>query len=126
MSGGKRLFLASLQQTCNEYLYSNINKSKLAFLLQKSSGEHLHVFHLFHVLHVTHVTHVLQSGIAGFNEFCSPDICIEILSPRSVSENQEKLCIPRECTGKYYPNEVYQKISYVPRECIGKYYPRRV
>ena len=70
--------------------------------------------------------HVLQSGIAGFNEFCSPDICIEILSPRSVSENQEKLCIPRECIGKYYPKGVYQKISYDPRECIRKYYPRRV
>ena len=39
VSVGKRLFLASLQQTCNEYLYLNINKSKLAFLLQKSSGD---------------------------------------------------------------------------------------
>ena len=39
VSGGKRLFLAFLQQTCNEYLYLNINKSKLAFHLQKSSGD---------------------------------------------------------------------------------------
>ena len=38
VSGGKRLSLASLQQTCNEYIYLKINKSKLAFLLQKSSG----------------------------------------------------------------------------------------
>ena len=34
----ERLFLASLQQTCNEYLYLSINKSKLALLLKKSSG----------------------------------------------------------------------------------------
>ena len=39
VSGGKRLFLGSLQQTCNEYLYLNINKSNLVFLLQKSSGD---------------------------------------------------------------------------------------
>ena len=40
----KRLFLTSLQQTCNEYLYFNINKSKLAFLLQKSSGDFWVIF----------------------------------------------------------------------------------
>ena len=33
----KRLFLTSLQQTCNKYLYLNTNKCKLVFLLQKSS-----------------------------------------------------------------------------------------
>ena len=31
----KRLFLTYFKQTCNEYLYLNINKCKLAFLLQK-------------------------------------------------------------------------------------------
>ena len=41
VSGGKRLFLASLQQTCNEYLYLNINKCELAFLLQKPSSDSL-------------------------------------------------------------------------------------
>ena len=35
----KRLFLTSLKQTCNEYLYLNINKCKLAFLLQKPSSD---------------------------------------------------------------------------------------
>ena len=44
VSGGKKLFLASLQQTCYEYLYLNINKSKLAFLLQKSSGDFWVIF----------------------------------------------------------------------------------
>ena len=34
-----RLFLTSLKQTCNEYLYLNINKCKLAFLLQKPSSD---------------------------------------------------------------------------------------
>ena len=41
MSEGKRLFLTSLQQTCNEYLYLNINKCELAFLLQKPSSDSL-------------------------------------------------------------------------------------
>merc|ERR1711989_281093 len=41
VSEGKRLFLTSLQQTCNEYLYLNINKCELAFLLQKPSSDSL-------------------------------------------------------------------------------------
>ena len=49
MSGGKRLFLASLQPTCNEYLYLNINKSKLAFLLQKSSGDFWVIWLMFSI-----------------------------------------------------------------------------
>ena len=64
VSGGKRLFLASLQQTCNEYLYLNINKSKLAFLLQKSSGD-------FWVISWRTGEH-LHVGMAGCNDFCSP------------------------------------------------------
>ena len=40
VSVGKILFLASLQQTCNEYLHLNINKCKLAFLLQKPSSDY--------------------------------------------------------------------------------------
>jgi len=41
VSEGKTLFLTSLQQTCNEYLYLNINKCELAFLLQKPSSDSL-------------------------------------------------------------------------------------
>ena len=62
VSGGKRLFLASLQQTCNEYLYLNINKRKLAFLLQKSSGDFLVIWLMFSIFfHVLHIAHVLQT-----------------------------------------------------------------
>ena len=49
VSGGKKLLLASLQQTCNEYLYLNINKSKLAFLLQKSSGDFWVIWLMFSI-----------------------------------------------------------------------------
>ena len=52
VSGGKRLFLASLQQTCNEYLYLNINKSKLAFLLQKSSGDFWVIWLMFSIFSI--------------------------------------------------------------------------
>ena len=48
VSGGKRMFLASLQQTCHEYLYLN-KKSKLAFLLQKSSGDFWVIWLMFSI-----------------------------------------------------------------------------
>ena len=45
----KKQFLASLQQKCNEYLYLNINKSKLVFLLQKSSGDFWVIWLMFSI-----------------------------------------------------------------------------
>ena len=89
MSGGKILLLASLQQTCNEYFYLNINKSKLAFLLltfESSQLENRRTSPCFLSFPCSpchpcspNLLHVLQSGIAGFNEFCSPAIIIIIL-----------------------------------------------
>ena len=46
------------------------------------TSDYLHVFHLFHVLHVLqspccpcspNLLHVLPSGMAGWNNFCSPE-----------------------------------------------------
>ena len=53
----KRLFLTSLKQTCNEYLYLNINKCKLACL---ENRKHLHALHM------------LPSRMVGWNELCNP------------------------------------------------------
>ena len=70
VSGGKRLFLAFLQQhamnifiqTSTKVLVEEPEKISVGKLENVSVGEHLRwrtgehfVFHLFHVLHVTHV-----------------------------------------------------------------------
>ena len=71
----KRLVLTSLTQTCNEYLYLNINKCiKLAFLLQKPSSD-FWVICLIEACHVSMVHMPLPSTpLVMFLEIehCSP------------------------------------------------------
>ena len=92
VSGGKRLFLASLQQTCDEYLYWNINKSKLAFLLQKYSGDFWVIWSSFPCSPCypcsPNLLHVLPSGMAGFNNFCSSNT--QTVQERKKEINNEK------------------------------------
>ena len=59
----RNLFLTSLKQTCNEYLYLNINKCKLAFLGEQ---ENISMFST-----CSKLLHVLPSRMIGWNELCN-------------------------------------------------------